>query len=212
MLIACEGVDACGKNTHTQLIAQKLDGVVIDFPHYSTVVGKLIKDNLTGFWTVHCDYDPYEPCYDSPDVNALVLQYLMFVNRAEMVPQIKHYLDRNRTVILDRYYASGMVYGKADGLGEESLKSLETIHALLPQPDLWLLLDITAEESVRRRPERRDRYEKTPGLMEKVRAGYLQLFADKKSLGNWVVVDGMGEKEEVHTRLMSAIADAKSGV
>jgi dTMP kinase len=210
MLIVVEGMDASGKATQVKLLAEKLGGVVIDFPHYSTTVGKLILSHLKEGWRVAREgvkdttLDDYT--YYPQDDNALVLQALMTVNRLEMVPIINEHRASGKPVILDRYFASGMVYGAVDGLDR---KWLEMIHATLPQPDVWLFLDITAEESVRRRPDRRDRYEKQPGLMAKVRSGYLQLFTEKGAFNSppshWCVIDGIGEVEAVHKRIVSAV-------
>jgi thymidylate kinase len=79
---------------------------------------------------------------------------------------------------------------------------VETIQAQLPEPDAWFFIDIPAEESVRRRPDRCDYYEKRPGFMERVRRAYRDLF-EKKNIENrpWFVIDGMGTIDEVHDRI-----------
>lgn len=104
--------------------------------------------------------------------------------------------------MLDRYFASGLVYGQADGL---SFEYLCRIHSALPWADVWVLVDIPAEESVRRRPKRRDEYERRVGLMEQVRSSYVRLFNDPPTMGRWVIVDGMGSEDEVHERIYSAV-------
>ena len=120
--------------------------------------------------------------------------------------------------------ATGLVYGGLDGL---DVQWIEKTNASLPQPDVWIYLDIPIEESFKRRPERRDRYESDRAYLEKVREGYLKLFEEKHHLGHscpcggegfanhkcpgcgscgrWYVVDGMGSIEEVHQRIMAVL-------
>jgi thymidylate kinase len=68
---------------------------------------------------------------------------------------------------------------------------------LLPVPDVCLFLDISVEESWKRRPERRDRYEKQREMLHQVRWSYLELFRKH----DWVVIDAMGSPDEVQTRI-----------
>jgi dTMP kinase len=138
---------------------------------------------------------------------ALILQSLMTTNRLEFAKMLQSYQVANRFLFLDRYYGSGFVYGEADGLDFEYLLK---IHWTLPAPALWILVDIPAEESARRRPERRDEYEKREGFMAKVREGYLRLFRERsKNLpGTWKVIDGIGTQEEVHERILNAAISA----
>ena len=140
-------------------------------------------------------------------LRALVLQSLMTTNRLEVGPMLEaHARDPLKHLVLDRYFASGLVYGTADGL---SFDYLVDIHKLIPPSDLWIYVDIPPQESKRRRPERRDEYETREGFMEKVREQYLNLFSSPGSPsvigGKWVIVDGLGTPEEVHERIMSEV-------
>jgi thymidylate kinase len=69
------------------------------------------------------------------------------------------------------------------------------------------LLDIDPGDSVKRRPERRDRYEKQAGLMEQVIGGYRKLWVEKrkKTPKRWVVVDARGSVENTERQIRSAI-------
>lgn len=136
-------------------------------------------------------------------IKALVLQSLMTTNRLEAYELLAaHHRTQGSFLVNDRYYASGLVYGEADGL---PLDYLVDIHRGLPPSDLWIFIDILPEESRARRPERRDEYERRAGFMEKVREGYLRLFQNPPLGGQWVVVDGMGTAEEVHDRIVAAV-------
>lgn len=213
MLIAIEGMDASGKATHAKLLARELDGIVIDFPHYSTPTGKLILGHLKKWWETR--RDPLVDEFKSTEhaglelLDPMVFQCLQTVNRLELLPEILKHDNKQQTVIFDRYWASAVVYGTLDGLDEEWIRRIQ---APLPDPDLWFFLDIPASESIRRRPERRDRYEQQPGLMPKVRDRYRALFegeaAKEENQGvgkSWFIIDGMGTKEEVHERILDIV-------
>jgi len=140
------------------------------------------------------------------ETRALVLQSLMTTNRLEVFDMLTEYARHpERHLVLDRYYTSGLVYGQADGL---PLDYLFDIHKALPPADLWLFLDIPPEESRKRRPERRDEYERRAGFMEKVALGYMELFRvliPGKPSGKWVVIDGLGTADEVHERILTEV-------
>lgn len=185
MLIAIEGMDASGKATQSRLLARKLGGAAMAFPNYETEVGQAILANLKGEWSA------------GDELNALVFQSLFTLNRLEMIDSMKAAMAAG-PLVLDRYYASGIVYGALDGL---DARWLERIHQTLPAPDRWVFIDVPPEESERRRPERRDRYEMQPGLMARVRDGYRDLFTAR----GWAIVDGVGSVDEVHARVWAAV-------
>jgi thymidylate kinase len=116
----------------------------------------------------------------------------------EALPQITDALSRG-PVIFDRYFASALVYGGLDGLDASWLYRAQM--ESMPKPNLYLLLDIPVEESIRRRPERRDRYESNIEYMNKVRTAYRALWAEK----TWQLIDGVGTIEEVTHRIMKSI-------
>lgn len=140
------------------------------------------------------------------EIRALVLQSLMTTNRLEVFDLLKQHAARPEVhLVLDRYFTSGLIYGQADGLPMDYLLK---IHSSLPPSDLWIFIDIPPEESRKRRPERRDEYERRAGFMEKVAQGYMELFRvaiPHKPAGKWVVVDGLGTAEEVHERIMNEV-------
>lgn len=207
MIIVLEGIDASGKATQAKRLTNALGGAVFDFPHYQSRTGQAILGLLTGKWSCTTN-DPLFIGQEAAEIRALVLQSLMTTNRLEVFDMLTHYARHpERHLVLDRYYTSGLVYGQADGL---PLDYLFDIHKALPPADLWLLIDIPPEESIRRRPERRDEYERRAGFMEKVALGYMELFRvliPGKPSGKWVVVDGLGTADEVHERIM---AEARS--
>lgn len=213
MLIALEGLDAAGKATQSRKLSERISRrnakvSLYDFPRHDSPSGQVVNQLLTGKWFP--EITPPAAGEDSDAdmrlVRAMVVQALMTVNRLEMVQVLEAAAGSARQhMVLDRYFASGLVYGQADGL---PLEYLSRIHQTLPSADVWVLVDIPAEESVKRRPKRRDEYERRVGLMEQVRCAYLDLFERPVFPGHWVIVDGMGTEDEVHERIFSAVEPA----
>lgn len=197
-LIVIEGNEAAGKDTHTRLLATACAATRLSFPDYTTDTGRAIHALLTR---------PYVPdaFLDAGQNAALVLQALMTMNRYEVAPKLAEAASRD--IICDRYYLSGVVYGTVEGLSEDWLW---TVHARLPQPDLWILLDVSVEESFRRRPQRRDRNERDRNKLERVRDEYLRVFREagprRCPEQRFMVVDALGTVDEVQQRIRSVVA------
>lgn len=198
-LICLEGIDGSGKNTQAQILAKKFNAIVLSFPNYSTETGKYIKAYLNRTWYA---VEPKGIAYDCEELdilNAYILQSLMTMNRLECLNTIMHYINNGKNVILDRYYASAIVYGQCDGLPKYWL---EEIHKTLPRPDMWIFIDTPVAESFKRRPERKDDYESDPTFLTRARNKYLELFKEKSySDPTWLVVSGEGTEEEVTDRI-----------
>jgi len=185
LLCAIEGVDASGKNTQAALLAKRIKkevkdlAVVRDFPQYNNSSGKIIKKLLNDPESSHI-----------PD-KAFILQSLMTINRYEEIPEIKQLLENKVNVVLDRYYISGLVYGKVSNADYDFLIK---VNSLLPQPDLCILVDIPVELSLERRKERRDAFETNVPFLEKIREEYLRYFTEN----NHVIISGNRSVNEVH--------------
>jgi thymidylate kinase len=190
MLIAIEGGNAAGKATQTELLCKALAKAgpvsTTGFPQYKRPVGQVIKDLLTDQFSI-----------SGPDeAKALILQSLFVADRYEALPALQQaHRSPTNHMILDRYYASGLVYGQADGL---SLEYLVSIHKGMPPADLWILLDVDPDDSSRWRPIPRDRHERDSDLAPRIRKLYKALFKSPPVAGKWVVVDGSKSIETVH--------------
>jgi dTMP kinase len=101
-----------------------------------------------------------------------VMQLLYVANRYEWRTEIERRRNDGEILICDRYLASSVAYGEAQGL--DSAWLLE-IQRHLPQPDLTFLLDIAPEVSAKRKTADRDRYERDLELLGRVRSSYLRL-------------------------------------
>jgi dTMP kinase len=211
MIIAFEGMDASGKGTQskrlvTRLGDEKVNSIRSDFPRYNSYSGQPILMLLKREWQPARTRDG--KLVPDEAMTAMAMQALQTVNRYAEIDLLRDwssdYADDNGVLVLDRYYGSGLAYGAADGL---DLSFLVTIHKALPQPDLWLFLDIDPDESIKRRPQRRDEYESRFGFMNKVRDQYLSLFKDppKDCGGPWEVIDGSGTEDTVADRIWTKV-------
>lgn len=201
MIICLEGIDGSGKSSQAGTLTQRLNAALFKFPDRRTPTGKLIYEHLEGKWrTLRGEVPPAVP---DAAREALVFQALQLANRMEVATDIMRAAAKG-DVVFDRYWPSGYAYGKADGLDADYLVNL---HRWLPQPDLFILVDIDSKQSVERRPERRDRYEKAQGgYMEQVTANYRDLWFGTHYTGVWSLVDGRGSKESTAAQIFDAVA------
>ena len=104
-LIAFEGLDQSGKQTQAEWLAEALRAAghrvqTLSFPDYATTIGAEIGAALHGQRTYRPD----------------VLQLLYIANRYEHAPAIRSWLAEGTMVVADRYAASSLAYGEAQGL------------------------------------------------------------------------------------------------
>ena len=186
-LIAFEGLDQSGKQTQAARLLAALresgrETQFLSFPAYETLIGANIGRALRG------EHD------HPPDV----MQLLYIANRLEFRPAIQQWLAAGAVVVCDRYVASSVAYGAAQGLDEEWLVQVQS---RLPQPSLTLLLDIPPEASLRRKQRDRDRFEQDVQLLERVRRSYLGQATDPR----WVRIDGDRDKDLVTRDVLDAV-------
>ena len=179
LLIAFEGLDQSGKQTQAELLRDRVVDAgrlvrLLSFPAYDTAIGTEIGRALQG----DRDYGPD------------VMQLLYVANRYEWKPQIAFELDRGTVVICDRYLASSVAYGEAQGLDPEWLTEMQKY---LPQPDLTFLLDINPEVSARRKTADRDKYERDLALLGRVRGSYLR----QAAAGEWSTLEANRERAQL---------------
>jgi len=174
-MFCIEGPDAVGKNTQSKLLAEKFNAKLISFPRYATEIGQAIRGSVMGEWAACVPNGDYEP---DDKINFLARQALFLLDRYDAASEIENTLNAGTNVVLDRYWPSGVIFGASDGLDEQMLIRA---HIRLPQPDIFILLHVPLEEGFRRRPERRDLYERSPEKMEDVRLRYFELFVKQQA-------------------------------
>lgn len=187
-LIAFEGLDQSGKQTQAErlLAAFRAGGhraEFLTFPEYQTAIGAEIGHALQG----ERDY--------APDT----LQLLYIANRFEFRPRISSWLDEGTMVVCDRYLASSIAYGEAQGV---DARWLAAIQRYLPQPSVTLLLDIPPDASLHRKKAARDKFERDLPLLARVRDSYLRQAGEG---AGWVRLDGHQDKDAVSAAVLSAV-------
>ncbi len=188
-LIAFEGLDQSGKETQAnRLIARFAAGGrvagVIAFPDRGTAIGQEIERGLRG----------------QRDYRGDVMQLLYVANRYEWKPQIEEWLAAGDVVVCDRYMASSVAYGEAQGLDPAWLTEIQKY---LPSAALTVVLDIAPETAVRRKAADRDRYERDLAMLSRVRASYRRQAA---GAADWALVDGERPPDVVFADVISAAA------
>jgi dTMP kinase len=102
-------------------------------------------------------------------------------------------------LVADRYVASSIAYGEAQGLDPVWLTEIQKF---LPPATLTILLDMTPETAVQRKAVDRDRYERDLAMQGRVRASYHR----QAETNGWIVLDGERSKDAIAADVVSAVA------
>jgi len=188
LLVAFEGLDQSGKQTQAEGLrdfvqAQGRECQLLSFPDYDTAIGSEISKALHG----------------DRDYAADTLQLLYVANRYEKRAMIETLLASGTTIVCDRYMASSIAYGEAQGL---DARWLNDVQRFLPPADLTIVLDIAPETAVQRKSANRDRYERDLALLSRVRQSYLR----QGTQAGWRVLDGARAKADVARDVLTAVA------
>ena len=186
-LVVFEGLDQSGKQTQAELLRDGLKEAgrksrLVSFPDYGTSIGEEIARALQG----ERDYGPD------------VMQLLYVANRYERKPDLQRWLEGGLILVCDRYMASSIAYGEAQGLEADWLVEMQKF---LPHPDVTIMLDIAPQTAVQRKSVDRDRYERDLAMQARVRDSYHRLAAAH----DWVVLDGERSKEEIAADVFSIV-------
>lgn len=183
MLIVIEGVDCVGKTTACLSLLEKVREVefaaMMSFPRYGTWIGGLINS-----WLVNGNNLKYPNAF----------QALMATDKHDATKEILGILSRG-SLVLSRYWQSAVAYGAASDV---SFESTIAMHEGLPAPDLSILLDMSTDDALERRPEKRDAYESNPSFLREVRKHYLDIWASPpENHGEWVIVNAAQQPDDV---------------
>ena len=186
-LIAFEGLDQSGKQTQAErlLAAFRSAGRTAEFltfPEYTTAIGAEIGRALQG----------------EREYQADTLQLLYIANRFEFRTRINDWLEAGTMVVCDRYLASSIAYGEAQGVDP---KWLTEIQRLLPHPSLTIFLDMSPAVSLTRKKADRDKFERDMPLLGRVRESYQRQAAQ----ADWIRLEGERDKDAVSADVISAV-------
>jgi len=199
--ITFEGIEGCGKTTQIRLLAESLRKRGLEIVVTREPGGCPIADAIRGILL-------------DPGSSALVprAELLLYAAaRAQHVAEkVRPALDRGALVLCDRFTDATIAY-QGFGRGLEAA-DIDTLNAMATDglaPDLTVLLDMPAEDGLRRARRRNaatpeeDRFERESlAFHRRVRAGYLQLAREQE---RFVVIDAVGTVEAVAARVAAAI-------
>ncbi len=201
--IVFEGLDASGKSTLIGNLRDYLHGkgttsVVLRDPG-TTPLGEKIRNIIL-------DVHGEPPC---PRAETLLYE----AARAQMVEKnILPALKRDCWVLCDRFYSSTVAFQAfARGLDIRDIEHLNQFVTHDCQPDLFVFLDISLEESRRRKVQRakqrglvQDRMEREDReFQNRVREGYL--YQVKEDPDHWLSLDGSRTPEESLNHILAEV-------
>ena len=131
------------------------------------------------------------------------MQLLFVANRHERREAMLEWIAGGLILLCDRYRASSIAYGEAQGLDAEWL---EDIQRLLPPADLTIFIDIAPGTAAARKAHDRDRYERDLALLDRVRTSYQR----QAGRPDWVRIDGERTKDEIAQDVFAAVSQRLS--
>jgi dTMP kinase len=205
LFIVLEGPDGAGKSVQARMLADRLRerGLAVTYTREpgGTALGEQVRRIVN---------DP-GPTPRGPAADVL----LYSAARAQHVDEIiRPALESGNVVICDRYATSTMAYqGYGSGVDRELLATIGDWVTGGLQPDLVVLLDVTAEAGLARRASGsaaeltrwEDESRHDLAFHQRVREGYHEMATADP--GRWVVLDGSGDIDSVAEEV-SRVVDA----
>jgi dTMP kinase len=188
-IIVLEGIDKAGKGTQCKILENDIKKAgfnckILDFPDYSTPIGKEIRLFLDG----------------RRSFSREVQHMLLSVNRWEKKEEIEQLLQSETIIIMDRYYQSNIVYGLSNGLDINWLINLDKG---LPKENIVIILEIDPQTSYKRVTYNRDLFEKNLEFLSNVKQNYQKL----SQIYNWKIVNGEETEEKIYLKISSLVKE-----
>lgn len=188
-LILIEGLDRAGKSSQCELLLQKLknDNIKAElwkFPDRTTKIGKMINEYLTT---------------NSGGLSDQAVHLLFSANRWELSDKMIQVLESGTTIILDRYFYSGIAFSSAKNISGMTLDWCKSPDIGLPLPDLTIFLDVSEEVAQKRGGYGMERYEKVE-FQNKVRQKFYELKSD-----SWCILSADESLEQVAANIYEEV-------
>lgn len=187
IFICVEGLDGCGKTTHTKLLVRRLRkkgcNVLGTAEPSCGEIGNFIKK--------YC-------LHGKQRVSSVVEALLFAADRFEHVEKaVIPALDEGKLVISDRYVYSSLAYQGAGGL---DLKWIERINEHAMRPDFAIFIDVEPEIVIQRLKPEKSVMENLE-TQRKVREVYMNFVEN----GELVKVNGNRSREEVADDILRVV-------
>jgi dTMP kinase len=192
--IVLEGLEGCGKSTHTKRLGEHLDAVITREPG-GTRIGSLLRAILADT--------------QNTDLDRRTEALLMAADRAQhMAEVIQPALARGQHVVSDRSIYSTLAYqGYGRQLGTQDLLTISTWALNNRLPDMVIYIDVPTDILNERLAKRDlDRFEREgPEFFARIAQGFTELrVADPQ---RWIVIDGTMSKDDVEAAIRTAVLD-----
>lgn len=192
--IVLEGLEGCGKSTHTKRLGEHLNAVITREPG-GTRIGSLLRAILADT--------------DNTDLDRRTEALLMAADRAQhMAEVIQPALQRGQHVVSDRSIYSTLAYqGYGRQLGTKDLLSISTWALNNRLPDMVIYIDVPTDVLNERLAKRDlDRFEREGAdFFARIAQGFTELRAADPE--RWIVIDGTMSKDDVEAAIRTAVLD-----
>ncbi len=182
-LIAIEGIDGCGKGTVLTRLAADV------FNHNKDYNIFLTREPYKRDW-VKKFLSQLDPVSQGEQAVSLFVE-----DRKKHLKVIEPLLNKGIIVLCDRYLHSTFAYQLAQGISFEKIKQL---HEGIKMPDLCIIIDLPASESVKRIATGRENTHafEREDFLSKVRENYLKVSKDLHH--NCRTIDGNRDRDSVY--------------
>jgi dTMP kinase len=195
--IALEGLEGCGKSTHTTRLGQHLDAVITREPG-GTRIGTELRAILA---------NP-----DNVEMDRRTEALLMAADRAQhMAEIIAPALERGQHVVSDRSIYSTLAYqGYGRQLGTTELLTISQWALRDRLPDIVIYIDVPTDVLNERLAKRDlDRFEREGAeFFARIAQGFSEL--QQADPARWIVIDGTMPKDDVeadiHTKVLARLS------
>jgi len=195
--IALEGLEGCGKSTHTTRLGQHLNAVITREPG-GTRIGTELRAILA---------NP-----DNVEMDRRTEALLMAADRAQhMAEVIAPALERGQHVVSDRSIYSTLAYqGYGRQLGTAELLTISEWALRDRLPDIVIYIDVPTDVLNERLAKRDlDRFEREGAeFFARIAQGFSEL--QQAEPERWIVIDGTMSKDDVeadiHTKVLARLS------
>ena len=201
--VVIEGVDGAGKTTQAKLLRESLEeegfGAVLTREPGGTPLAEKLRTLLL---------ELESPTMHSPEIMTLLMNA---ARRDHVEKVIRPALEQRYIVISDRFTPSTQAYQGAGGttlsdeISPEKVDSVNRFTVGETEPDLTILLNISAEESLKRKPQ-----DFGYDYDQLCRVVYQYREMHKWSIREWLLIDGELSIEVIQRRIFSHVCSMLS--